>query len=83
MTGTSALTWQRAHAEGVLLVDGVQAVGAHGVSDELELLRQRLTAVGHADVRDVGAADVVALGTFLIIGGTQPVTLDLEEEAAV
>lgn len=70
MTGTSALTWQRAHAERVLLIDRVQAIGAHGVSDELELLRQRLTAVGHADVWDVGAADVVALGTFLIIGGT-------------
>lgn len=74
---------QRAHAEGVLLVDGVQGVGAHGVSDELQLLRQRLTAVGHADVRDVGAADVVALGTFLIVGGTQPVALDLEVEAVV
>lgn len=66
----SALARQRAHAERVLLIDGVQAVGAHGVSDELELLRQRLTAVGHADVWDVGAADVVALRTFLIIGGT-------------
>lgn len=83
MAGTSALTRQRAHAEGVLLVDGVQAVGAHGVGDELQLLRQRLAAVGHADVRHVGAADVVALGTFLVIGGPQPVALDLEEEAVV
>lgn len=52
----------------------------HGVGDELELLRQRLTAVGHTDVWDVGAANVVALWTFLVIGGTQPVTFDLEVE---
>lgn len=66
----SALTWQRAHGERVLLINGAQAISADGVSDELELLWQRLTAVGHTDVWDVGTADVVALRTFLIIGGT-------------
>lgn len=81
---SSALAWQRAHGQSVLPIDGLQGISAHGVSDQLELLCQRLTAVGHADVWDVGPANVVALGTFLVIGGTQPVALDLEvEEEAV
>lgn len=70
LAGTSALTWQRAHGQGVLLVNRVQAISAHGVSDELQLLQQRLTAVGHADVWDVGAANVVAPGTFLVVRRT-------------
>lgn len=84
VTGTSAWTWQWGHRQRVLLINRVQAISAHGVSDELELLQQRLTAVGHTDVRDVGAADVVALRTFFIVRGTQPVTfnLDVEEELA-
>lgn len=70
MTVISALAWQRAHGESVLLINGPQAISAHGVSDELELLRQRLAAVGHTDVWDVGTANVVALRTLLIIGRT-------------
>lgn len=81
---TSARTWQGGHRQRVLLINRVQAISAHGVSDELELLQQRLAAVGHTDVRDVGAADVVALGAFFIVRRPQPVTfhLDVEEASA-
>lgn len=78
----SAPSRERVHGERVLLVDGVQLVGAHGVSDELKLLGERLAAVRHADVWYVGAADVVALGAFLSITGAQPVTFGLEREEA-
>lgn len=68
------------HGQRVLLIDGVQLLRAHGVSDEVKLLRQRLAAVRHADVRNVGAADVVALGTFLVVVRAEPVALSLKSE---
>lgn len=55
---------QRAHGQRVLLVNSVQLFGAHGVSDELKLLQERLAAVRHADIGDVGATDVVAFGAL-------------------
>lgn len=66
------------HGQSILLINGVQLHSAHGVSDELQLLRERLAAVCHADVGDVGAADVVADGTLLIIIRPQPVAFGLE-----
>lgn len=66
------------HGQSILLIDGVQLHSAHGVSDELQLLWERLAAVCHADVGDVGAADVVANGTLLIIIRPQPVAFGLE-----
>lgn len=56
--------WQRTHGQGVLLVNSVQLFGAHGMSDELKLLQERLAAVRHADIGDVGTANVVALGAL-------------------
>lgn len=76
----SAPSWERAHGEGVLLVDSVQLVRAHSVSDEMKLLGERLASVRHADVRDIGTADVVALRTFLSVIWTQPVAFGLELE---
>lgn len=76
---SSASSREGAHGKRVLLVDGVQPIGAHSVNDELKLLRQRLTAVRHANVGDVGAADVIAHRTFLVIIGAQPVAFGLEE----
>lgn len=73
----SASSREGRHGQRVLLVDGVQLHGAHGVSDELQLLGERLAAVRHADVGDVGAADVVADGTLLVIVGPQPVAFGL------
>ncbi|TNN85619.1 Epidermal growth factor receptor kinase substrate 8-like protein 3 [Liparis tanakae] len=69
---------ERAHGQGVLLVDGVQLLSVHSMSDELQLLGERLAAVRHADIRDVGATDVVAHRTLLRIGGAQPVAFGLE-----
>lgn len=69
---------ERAHGERVLLVDSIQLVRAHSVSDELKLLGERLASVRHADVRDIGAADVVALRTLLSVIWTQPVAFGLE-----
>lgn len=69
---------ERAHGERVLLVDSVQLVRAHSVSDELKLLGERLASVRHADVRDIGATDVVALRTLLSVIWTQPVAFGLE-----
>lgn len=74
----SASARERRHGQRVLLVDGVQLHGAHGVSDELQFLGERLAAVRHPDVGDVGAADVVADGTLQVIVGPQPVALGLE-----
>lgn len=74
----SASPRERAHGQRVFLVDSVQLFSAHGVSDELELLGERLAAVRHADIGDVGAADVVALRTLLRITGAQPVAFGLE-----
>lgn len=73
----SASSREGRHGQRVLLVDGVQLHGAHGVSDELQLLGERLAAVRHADVGDVGAADVVADGTLLVVVGPQPVAFSL------
>lgn len=56
----SVTSWERAHGQSVLLINGVQLLCAHSVSDELKLLRECLTAVCHTDVRDVGTTDVVA-----------------------
>lgn len=78
MIEISASSRERAHGKRVLLVNGVQPIGAHSMSDELKLLRQCLAAVRHAYVGDIGAADVIAHRTFLIIIGAQPVAFDLE-----
>lgn len=74
----SASSREGRHGQRVLLVDGVQLHGAHGMSDELQLLGQRLAAERHADVGDVGAADVVADGTLLVVVGPQPVAFGLQ-----
>lgn len=74
----SASSREWPHGQRVLFVNGVQVFGAHGVSDELKLLRQRLAAVCHADIGDVGTADVVAHRTLLRITGAQPVAFGLE-----
>ena len=58
--------------------DGLQHLALHGLRDERQLLAQGLVAVAHADVRHVGAADVVALRALLGIVGAQPVALHLE-----
>lgn len=73
----SASSRDGAHGERVLLVDAVQLVCAHGVGDEVKLLGERLEAVCHTDVRDVGAPDVIALRTFSIVTGAKPVALYL------
>ena len=73
----SAPPRERTHGQRVLLIDSVQLFGAHGVSDEVKLLSECLAAVRHTDIRDVGAADVVAFRTLLIITGAQPVAFGL------
>lgn len=78
----SASSWERAHGQRVLLVNRVQVFCAHGVSDELKLLWQCLAAVCHADIGDVGTADVVAHRTLLRITGAQPVAFGLESGEA-
>ncbi len=74
----SASSRERAHGQRVLLIDSVQLFSAHSVSDELKLFRERLAAVRHADVRDVGSTDVIAHRTLLRIAGAQPVAFGLE-----
>lgn len=78
MMATSGSSWEGAHGQRLLLVDSVKLYSAHSVGDELKLLRQRLAAVRHADVGDVGPADVVAHWPFLKISGAQPVAFHLE-----
>lgn len=73
-----ALCRQRANRQRILLIYSLQPISMHSVSDELKLLWQRLTAVRHADIRDIGTADVIALRTFFKIRGAQPVAFDLE-----
>lgn len=51
--------------ENILLLDGLQLGALHRLRDERQLLAQRLEAIAHADVGDVGAADVVPLRTLL------------------
>lgn len=46
----------------------------------MKLLGEGLKAVRHTDVRDVGAVDVVALGTLSIVAGAEPVPFDLQFE---
>lgn len=74
----SASSRERAHGQRVLLINGVQLFGAHSVSDELKLLRERLAAVRHTYIGDVGSTDVVAHRTLLRIAGAQPVAFGLE-----
>ena len=52
------------------------------MSDELKLFRERLAAVRHTDIGDVGASDVVAFRALLGIAGAQPVTFGLESGEA-
>lgn len=78
VTAISAPSRQRAHGQRVLLINSIQLFCAHSVSDEVKLLRERLAAVRHTDIGDVGATDVVAFRTLLGITGAQPVTLGLE-----
>ena len=47
------------------------------MSDELKLLGECLAAVCHTDIRDVGAADVIALRALLKVTGAKPVTFGL------
>ena len=72
-----------AHGDARLLRDGLQRLTLHGLRDERQLLAQGLVAVAHADVRHIGAADVVALGALLGIVGSQPVALHLEGQGKV
>lgn len=74
----SVASWQRTHGQRVLLINSVQLFCAHGMSDEIKLLREGLAAVCHTDIRNVSAPDVVTLRTFLGITGTQPVAFGLE-----
>lgn len=74
----SASSRERGHGQRVLLINRVQLFSAHSLSDELKLFREGLAAVCHADIRDVGAADVVAHGTLLRITGAQPIAFGLE-----
>lgn len=76
-----ASSQERGHGQRVLLINNV-LLSAHRVSDELKLLRERLTAVCHTDIRDIGATDIIALRTLLRIIGAQPVAFGLEAEEA-
>lgn len=75
--GILAPSWDGAHGQRVLLVDGVQLIGPHGMGDEVKLLGEGLEAIGYSDIGNVGAADVVALRTFFIVTGAKPVALNL------
>ena len=48
-----------------------------GTEDQFQLLAECLVAVGHPDVGDVGARDVIASHTFFIVVLAQPVLLHL------
>lgn len=74
----SGSSWEGTHGQRLLLIDSVKLYSAHSVGDELKLLRQGLAAVRHADIGDVGPADVVAHWTFLKISRAQPVAFHLE-----
>lgn len=75
---TSGSRREGAHGQRLLLVDSVELYSAHSMGDELKLFGQGLAAVCHADIGDVGPADVVAHRTFLKISGAQPVAFHLE-----
>lgn len=62
-------------AEGVLLRLRLRAqgLGFHRVHQEAELVTQRLVSVGHADLRHVGAPDVVPFGSVFQVVGPEEV----------
>ena len=65
------------HRQTCLLFDGLQLVCADGLYDQVELLAHGLVAVGHTDVRHVGASDVVPFPALFHKVWAQPVALDL------
>lgn len=75
---TSGAHRERAHGQRVLLINSFQLFSAHSVNDEMKLLRERLTAVCYANIRNVGATDVIAHRTLFGITGPQPVAFGLE-----
>lgn len=77
---TSVSSRERTHGQRVLLVYDVQLVGAHSVSDELQLFGECLAAVRHTDIWYVGSSDVIALGAFSGITRAKPVALSLKGE---
>lgn len=54
---------------------GVSVSVFEALLDEVELVAQRLVAIGHTDLGHVGLADVVALRTLLQVVVTQEVLL--------
>ena len=52
-----------------------------GTEDQFQLLAECLVAIGHSDIGDVGACDVVTGHTFFVIVLAQPVLLHLGEGA--
>lgn len=54
---------------------GVSVSLFEALLDEVELVAQRLVAIGHTDLGHVGLADVVALRTLLQVVVTQEVLL--------
>lgn len=73
---------QRSHGQSVLLINSIQLLCSHSVNDEVKLLREGLTAVSHADIRNVGTTDVVTFRTLPGVAGTQPVAFSLKLEEA-
>ena len=48
-----------------------------GTEDQFQLLAECLVAIGHSDIGDVGACDVVTGHTFFVVVLAQPVLLYL------
>ena len=48
-----------------------------GTKDQFQLLAEGLVAIGHSDIGDVGACDVITGHTFFIVVLAQPVLLHL------
>ncbi len=55
----------------------VGLVSHHALSNEVQLIAQGLVAVGHANLSQVGFADVIAFRTVLQVVGTKEVNLFL------
>lgn len=49
---------------GLVLLMRMKSLRLHSVHDEAEFVAQRLLSVGHADLGNIGPADVVAFVTF-------------------
>lgn len=73
----SLLSLHSSHTQTPLLLDGLQLVRADGLSDQIQLLAHGLEPERHADVRNVGAPDVVALLALVDVVGAEPRALHL------